>query len=31
MTERDLKPFKDFRWIVGDPELPGGKLATARG
>ena len=27
MTERDLKPFKDFRWIVADPELLGGKLA----
>jgi uncharacterized protein (DUF433 family) len=27
MTERDLRPFKDFRWIVADPELLGGKLA----
>jgi uncharacterized protein (DUF433 family) len=27
MTERDLKPFKDFRWIVADPGLLGGKLA----
>lgn len=23
-----LKPFKDFRWIVADPELLGGKLAV---
>ena len=29
MTERDLKPFKDFRWIVADPELLGGKLAIS--
>ena len=27
MEERALKPFKDFRWIVADPELLGGKLA----
>ncbi len=27
MQERALKPFKDFRWIVADPELLGGKLA----
>ncbi len=27
MQERVLKPFKDFRWIVADPELLGGKLA----
>jgi len=30
MEERALKPFKDFRWIVADPELLGGKL-TIRG
>lgn len=23
-----LKPFKNFRWIVADPELLGGKLAV---
>ncbi len=27
MQERELKPFKNFRWIVADPELLGGKLA----
>lgn len=27
MPEHALKPFKDFRWIVADPELLGGKLA----
>jgi len=27
MEERALKPFKDFRWIVADPDLLGGKLA----
>ena len=27
MEERVLKPFKNFRWIVADPELLGGKLA----
>lgn len=27
MEEHALKPFKDFRWIVADPELLGGKLA----
>jgi uncharacterized protein (DUF433 family) len=28
MKERDLRPFKDFRWIVADPELLGGRLAV---
>lgn len=28
MEEWDLRPFKDFRWIVADPELLGGKLAV---
>jgi uncharacterized protein (DUF433 family) len=23
----DLRPYKDFRWIVADPRLLGGKLA----
>jgi len=27
MQEGALKPFKDFHWIVADPELLGGKLA----
>ena len=27
MNKRDLKPFKQYRWIVADPELLGGKLA----
>ncbi len=27
MEERALKPFKNFRWIVADPDLLGGKLA----
>jgi uncharacterized protein (DUF433 family) len=27
MTERASKPFKNFQWIVADPELLGGKLA----
>lgn len=27
MSTSDLKPFKDYRWIVADPELLGGKLA----
>ena len=27
MEERALRPFKNFRWIVADPELLGGKLA----
>ncbi|MCC7154944.1 MAG: SUMF1/EgtB/PvdO family nonheme iron enzyme [Bryobacterales bacterium] len=25
MRERDLKPFKNFRWIVADPEWMGGR------
>ena len=28
MEKRALTPFKDFRWIVADPELLGGKLAV---
>jgi len=28
MEERALKPFKNFHWIVADPELLGGKLAV---
>ena len=27
MADRDLKPFKSFRWIVADSDLLGGKLA----
>lgn len=27
MEERVLKPYKNFRWIVADPDLLGGKLA----
>lgn len=27
MEQRELKSFKDFRWVVADPELLGGKLA----
>ena len=27
MQEYVLKPFKNYRWIVADPELLGGKLA----
>ncbi len=27
MEDRELKPFRNFRWIVADPELLGGKLA----
>jgi uncharacterized protein (DUF433 family) len=27
MQERALNPFKNFRWIVADAELLGGKLA----
>jgi uncharacterized protein (DUF433 family) len=30
VNERDLKPFRDFQWIVADPELLGGKLAIRR-
>ena len=25
--QQELKPFKEYRWIVADPELLGGKLA----
>jgi uncharacterized protein (DUF433 family) len=28
MEERALRLFKNFRWIVADPELLGGKLAV---
>src|ERR1039457_2426244 len=28
MEERTLRPYKNFRWIVADPELLGGKLAV---
>ena len=28
MRERALRPFKNFHWIVADPELLGGKLAV---
>jgi uncharacterized protein (DUF433 family) len=28
MEQRDLRPFKDFRWIVADAELLGGRLAV---
>ena len=27
MPDRELKAFKEYRWIVADPELLGGKLA----
>lgn len=27
MPGRELKTFKDYRWIVADPDLLGGKLA----
>ena len=27
MAQQELKPFKDCRWIVADPDLLGGKLA----
>jgi uncharacterized protein (DUF433 family) len=27
MSSTDLKPFHDFRWLVADPDLLGGKLA----
>ena len=27
MAQRELKPFKNCRWIVADSELLGGKLA----
>jgi uncharacterized protein (DUF433 family) len=28
MKNRELRPFKDYRWIVADPDLLGGKLAV---
>ena len=28
MEEPALRPFRNFRWIVADPELLGGKLAV---
>jgi uncharacterized protein (DUF433 family) len=28
MEQPTPKPFKEFRWIVADPELLGGKLAV---
>ena len=28
MGERTLKPFRNFQWIVADPDLLGGKLAV---
>jgi len=28
MEERWLRSYKNFRWIVADPELLGGKLAV---
>ena len=27
MQEQPLKPFRNFQWIVADPDLLGGKLA----
>jgi len=27
MAKWEPKPYKDYRWIVADPELLGGKLA----
>jgi uncharacterized protein (DUF433 family) len=30
MTRRELAAFKNYRWIVADPDLLGGKL-TVRG
>ena len=30
VTEKELKPYRDFRWIVADPELLGGKLAIRK-
>jgi len=27
MEKRELRPFRNFKWIVADPELLGGKLA----
>jgi uncharacterized protein (DUF433 family) len=28
MPDRDLKPFRNYRWIVADPEMLGGKPAV---
>ena len=28
MKKRELAPFRDYRWIVADPELLRGKLAV---
>lgn len=28
MEQHSLRPYKNFRWIVADPELLGGKLAV---
>ena len=28
MQSRKLAPFRNYRWIVADPELLGGKLAV---
>ena len=28
MPEQNLRPYKDFKWIVSDPDLLGGKLAV---
>jgi len=28
MKNRELRPFKDYHWIVADPDLLGGKLAV---
>ena len=28
MKESELKGYRDYRWIVADPELLGGKLAV---
>jgi len=28
MSEWQANPYKDYRWIVADPELLGGKLAV---
>jgi uncharacterized protein (DUF433 family) len=28
MKNRELRPFRDYHWIVSDPDLLGGKLAV---
>ena len=28
MSDREWKAFRDYRWIVADPDLLGGKLAV---